>query len=250
MQNFKEYLEKELQEAGLSDATVTAALEKLYTHDKLSPKLNALVKTATEDYQAQLGRVNQARADQERLQYLEKDWWPGYSKQVEDQAQELAALKARGNGGSSPLPASFDSSKIVTKDDLAAALREQAVNYAKVIKDTGRIASRHVVEFGEPLDVDALDKLATERKIPLPEAYEALVGPRLEEKRKVKQAEDEKKLRDEITRDVMTRFNIPVTAAEPDVAPMYARPPADGAGRGSSDAELMAAWTQAGAGRA
>jgi hypothetical protein len=250
VQNFKEYLEKELQDAGLSDPAITAALEKLATHDKLSPRLNALVKTATEDYQAQVGRVNAARAAQERLEYLEKEWWPDYSKQVNAQAEELATLRSRGSTGLPSLPAGFDPSKVVTKEDLAAALREQAGNYARVIKDTGRLASRHAAEFGEALDVDGLDKLATERKVSLPEAYEALVGPRLEERRKLKAQEDEKKLRDEITRDVMTRFNLPATAVEPDVAPMYARPPADGVGKGSSEAELLATWTQAGAGRA
>src|SRR4029077_18035897 len=72
-----------LQEAGLSDDAVTAAVDKIAAHEKLSPKLNALLKTATEDYTAQVGRT---RAMQEW--YEGKHGQPGARQQYESLAGE------------------------------------------------------------------------------------------------------------------------------------------------------------------
>src|SRR5215203_1604913 len=112
MQTFQELMTAELAAAGLSDAQVTEALTKIYSNDKLGPKLNALVKTATEDYQAQVGRVKQYQ-----------DWYPKaqaeYDRMATEYTKAVTELQALQNGNGNNQP-QFDASKYVSKEDLLA----------------------------------------------------------------------------------------------------------------------------------
>src|SRR5262245_21067992 len=137
--NFTEYMTASLSEAGLSDDQVTSALEKMAKHEKLGSKLNALVKTATEDYQAQVGRV---RAYQE--------WYPKaeaeYQRMQNEYARAVSELEALRNGNQQP---QFDASRYVTREDIQAMEMERGRRYASVIKDTAEIAADHVTRFRE-----------------------------------------------------------------------------------------------------
>ncbi len=233
MQSFQELMTLELASAGLSDAQVTEALAKIYTNEKLGPKLNALVKTATEDYQAQLGRVKQYQ-----------DWYPKAQAEYDRMATEynkvVAELTAQNGGGNgTPQPPTFDASKYVSKDDLVRFNAELGQRYAGVIKDSNRITASHAIRFKEAPDFEAIDKIATEQGIPLNLAYEKWVEPRVKEEEKAAKVQWEKQTREEIERDVRSRHNLPIEHVQAEQSPLFrkgAEAPKD------MDAELMAAW--------
>lgn len=234
MQTFQELMTAELAAAGLSDAQVTEALTKIYSNDKLGPKLNALVKTATEDYQAQVGRVKQYQ-----------DWYPKaqaeYDRMATEYTKAVTELQALQNGNGNPNPPQFDASNYVSKQDLVAMQVDMGRRYAGVIKDTAAITSRHVTRFKEEPDFAAIDKLATDLNIPLQLAYEKYIEPRVKEEEKSARATWEKSKTEEIERDLRSRYKMPVESAPPEQSPLM-RPNKPEDAPKDMDAELLGAW--------
>jgi len=236
MQTFKELMVYELAGAGLSDEQVTAALEKIYSNEKLGPKLNALVKTATEDYQAQVGRVKQYQ-----------DWYPQAKSEYDRMATEynkaMEELTAYRNTGGQP---QFDPSKYISREDMAKAMLQERMEMgqrvASVIKDTAMITSRHSVRFPkDDLDIAAIDRIATEQNIPLTAAYEKYIEPRVKEQEKQANEEWKKQQREEIERDLRSRYQLPTEQVPAEQSPLYRKPAANEAPK-DIDADLMAAW--------
>lgn len=233
MQTFQELMTAELAAAGLSDEAITSALSKIYANDKLSPKLNALVKTATEDYNAQVGRLQQYQ-----------EWYPKakteYDRMAAEHARVTAELQAL-QGNPQGQPPAFDPTKYVSKDDLIAMQANIARNFAPVLKDAVEITADHVVRFKERPDMNAIDKLATEQGIPLKLAYEKYIEPRVKEQEKVANEEWKKQQREEIERDLRSRYQLPTEQVAPETAPLYRTVKPEDAPK-DMDAELMAAW--------
>jgi thymidylate kinase len=244
MQSFQEYITQVLSEAGLTDQEVTQALGKLYANEKVGPKLNALVKTATEDYNAQLGR---AQAAQQRLDKLEKEWYPQANQQYLQMQQQyqkvLAELEQARNGGNGTgfEATSFDATKYVSKDDLQRYDEDRAGRFARVLKETNAITASHVSRFKDTPDFEAIDKLATEHQIPLKAAYEKWIEPRVEEERKKSNEEWKKQQREEIERDVRSRYQLPVDHTPPETPPIYQRLKPEDLPK-DLDADLLATW--------
>jgi hypothetical protein len=229
MPSFLDYMVNELASAGLSDEQVTAALTKMASNEKLGPKLNALVKTATEDYNAQVGRVKQYQ-----------DWYPKaqaeYDRMAAEVARVTAELESAKAGGA---PEGFDPSKYVSRADLAAFNADLGTRYAGVIKDTNTITAQHVTRFKEIPDFAAIDKIATEQNIPLPMAYEKWVEPRVKEADKAANEQWKKDQREEIERDLRSRYQLPTEQVATETAPMYRK--GEEAPK-NIDAELIDAW--------
>lgn len=221
----------ELAAAGLSDAQVTEALTKIYSNEKLGSKLNALVKTATEDYQAQLGRVKQYQ-----------DWYPKaqaeYDRMAAEYTKAMTELQALQSTGQPP---NFDPSKYVSREDLVALQVDMGRRYAGVIKDTAEITAEHVARFKEKPDLNAIDKIATEQNIPLRMAYEKYVEPRVKEEEKTARANWEKQKTEEIERDLRSRYKMPVESAPPEQSPLLRQSKPEDAPK-DMDAELLGAW--------
>jgi hypothetical protein len=233
--NFQEFMNSALTEAGLSDEQVTGALAKIYSNEKLSPKLNNLVKTATEDYQAQVGRVKQYQ-----------DWYPKaqaeYDRMATETARVTAELESLKSGGGNQQQPQFDASNYITKADLQAMQLDMGRRYAGVIKDSNRITARHVARFKEEPDLDAIDRLATEQNLPLNAAYDKWIEPRVKEQESQAKKEWEKSTRDEIERDLRSRYKLPTETVPAETAPLYRKnteAPKD------MDAELLEAWHSA-----
>lgn len=234
MPNFQEYMTSALAEAGLTDEQVTTALGKIYSNEKLGTKLNSLVKTATEDYNSLAGRVKSYQ-----------EWYPKAQTEYDRMAteytkalQELTALKGSATPGGDPTPA-FDASKYVSKEDLVAMQIDMGKRYAGVIKDTASITSKHVTRFKEEPDFGAIDKLATDLNIPLTVAYEKYIEPRVKEEEKSARVNWEKEKREEIERDLRSRYQLPVEQQPQEQGLLFRKgveAPKD------MDAELIQAW--------
>lgn len=239
MQNFQEFMTQALAEAGLTDEQVTSALGKLYSNEKLSPKLNALVKTATEDYNAQLGRVKAAEdkvAQYNRWYEEAKTSVASKQKEYEDALAMLTNTNNVSNGN-----AAFDESKYLPKADILKLMEERDARWGAVIKDGLAVATRHAVEFKEPLDVEALGKLAQEKGIGISEAYEQMVRPRLEKMQQEKHAAELKAAKEEGYKDALSRHKLPVDPTPAETAPIFTRVAKDQV-PGDILGELQAAW--------
>lgn len=234
MQTFQELMTAELAAAGLSDAQVTEALTKIYSNDKLGPKLNALVKTATEDYQAQVGRVKQYQ-----------DWYPKaqaeYDRMAAEYTKAVQELQAMQNGNGNQQPPAFDPSKYVSREDLMAMQVDMGRRYAGVIKDTAEITAEHVSRFREKPDLNAIDEIATKQGVPLRVAYEKYIQPRVAEEEKTARASWEKQRTEEIERDLRSRYQLPVEQAPPEQSPLLKSHKPEDAPK-DMDAELLGAW--------
>ncbi len=251
---------KELaNEAGLS-AEETSAFIKVAENQKLASRVETTVKTAEEDYQAQLGRVKTLDAELNDYKVwangngtlrdgrkIDKGALAAYQelqKQYSDAAVELERMK---NGGAPP---DFDTTKFVTRDDIQKQLSDRDARYAGVIKQMGRLASKHAVNFKEELDVDALEKLAIETNLPLDVAYDRLIQPRVEEARKTAAEADKKAYAEQAVKDALSRHSLPTDPTPQATAPIFiqrdkAAEKANGK-PANMDAELMQAWSGAG----
>lgn len=138
---------------------------------KRSEELDGLKTTINADYQ----RMN--------------DWWNANEPKV----KEYDALKAenerlKGNpppkGNEAPPPSG------VSKDDVTAMLAARDAGYAAVLGVATTLAVRHMKDFNEPLDVNALVEYSFKNKVALfdpkadTDAYRALHGEKLTAKAK------------------------------------------------------------------
>lgn len=224
MNNATEYFTQLFKDAGLSDADLTSAVEKLTKHDKIGSKLNELVKTATEDYHAQLGRVKSLEVKAAEL----NEWYGKANPEYQRAMAELTTLKTQiatltggGGGGGTGDDTGNGDGELVSKKDLDAMLRDRDAAYASVIKETARVSSRHAAQFHEELDVDAVEKIAGEKKLSIQAAYTEYVRPRVEQQQKEAQEKWKTDTREEIERDVRSRYRLPVDAAPPATAPIF-----------------------------
>ena len=246
--NFKDYVVEAMKEAGMNDDQVVAALDKIVNNDKLGSKLNGILKTATEDYNAQVGRVQTL---QQRNDYLEKDWYPkadGEYKRL--QAEYNKAMGELQKAQASGLPPEFDPSQYMTKSDWETNVQALGQRLGSVVKDVARVASRHSAVYHEELDTQALDEMAVKMakdrgmapgSIPITDAYEEFIKPR----RVAAEAEARKKweadTRAQIERDVRSQNNLPANPVPQEQSQMFRPTPKDDIPK-DLDSDLLAHW--------
>lgn len=258
MQNFKQYLVDTLKEAGLTDDMVTSAIDKIANNEKVSSKLNALVKTATEDYEAQVGRQKAAEtkltAAEQRAQTVE-EWYhgkrdaagnliqPGAKDRYAAMQAELEALK-NGNGYQSDV----DQNKFITRDDFVKSMGELANTFGGRVKETLRIATRHASAYGEELNVDEFESVVAQmtkenggQPPSLTSAYEKYIQPRADKKRNEEFEARIKREREEAVKEALSRHSLPAEPVPAEQSPLWAKvKPGDVPA--NMDQELMAAW--------
>ena len=249
--NFKDFVVAAMQEAGMSDDAVVAALDKIAGNDKLGTKLNGILKTAIEDYNAQVGRVQTLT---QRNDYLEKDWYPKADasyKQLQTEYQKvLGELQQAQATGVAP---NFDPTQYMTKADWEKGVQSIGQRLGSVVKDVSRLASRHVVRFKEELDTEALDqlavKMAQERglppgSVPIVDVYEKFIEPRNKAQEEESRKNWEKETRAQIERDLRSQNNLPTNPVPVEQSQMFRPTPADSIPK-DLDMELLSTWNSA-----
>lgn len=113
-----------------------------------------------------------------------------------------------GNNGAGDNPP-FDTSKFMTRDDHEKALRERDANTIGVIKGAYQLGMDHFIKFGTPLDMNAMEKIAVEKGLPLNAAYSELIAPQVAEQQKTAQDEALKKAKEEGRQEAMRDHKIP-----------------------------------------
>lgn len=169
----KEYFTQRLTEAGYSSAEIAQILSKADTH------LSSQQVYTSNEFDSMKGR-----ADAHSRKIAEYDqWWERTKPTVDQIMQKNAEIEAKlrqyeAEGGT--LPPGFDPSKFVSREDLEKSLGDVQGRVGNVMKVGLRLASKHAAKFNEELDIDALEKIAVEKGLPLEMAYNELVRPREE----------------------------------------------------------------------
>lgn len=224
MASAKEYYEGVLKQAGVAPEKQQAFLSAF--DDEISKVLQAEAiapKLRQDDYSRNMDALRKKEA--ESVAYYQK--LLGWESEVKANAEKLAAYEAAygqldGNGQRQPVV------QQVQQPDFSALKKEWQDELAKrdgqvigLLKTGMAIASQHAAEFKERLDVDALEKIATEKQMSLQAAYDEFVRPRREEKSLEARKHELQQAREEAVRDFATKQHIPVDAGRPEYHPFF-----------------------------
>src|SRR5260370_21537167 len=97
---------------------------------------------------------------------------------------------------------------------------DMAKQLAPLLKDTARICARHAVRFKEEPDMDAIDRIATEQNLPINVAYDKWIEPRVKEQEKEQNEKWKRDTREEIERDLRSRYQLPQEQVAQEQSPM------------------------------
>ena len=177
--NAREYAEQLAQAAGLSDDEKTNFM-KVVANDKAAKFLEDSTMLRS-DYSRQSDALT---AEKKKTQdyYASLTSWQADEQQKINNFWDQYQQRPNGNATSYVNNGNAD---YVTKKDVEALnktfqdeLQRRENVQIQLLKDGMKLASSHVHEFHEPLDVDALEKIAIDKKLTLRAAYEDMVGSR------------------------------------------------------------------------
>ena len=222
--NAKEYIEQLAQSSGLTQEVKDSMLKAVAENEKFAKGLEENVMLRS-DYSRNLNALDAEK----------KKTTDYYSQLLNWKAEQdrLYAESVNGNGNGN----GDQHAEYLTKKDMEALEkrnqeelnRREQVQIA-LLKDGMHLASRHVYEFKEPLDAEALAKLAVDKNISLKQAYDEMVAPRRTEFSTAVRAAEIAKAREEGAREFASKHKIPVDSAarEPEFARLsFTRDPKD-----------------------
>ena len=187
---------KALLELG-SDETVAAVLESLAQRD--------------DDYAAQLGRVQSLTTKNAQLEQVKKDYDDWYQNQALPAMQRLSSGQVQPQQYQSQPQQVQPTVPALTAADLEAAIKAQASNFARVIKEVGEVTSYHAATYKEKLDMNALEAIAMEKNLSIPQAYEAYESPRKQAQYKAEREAAIKAAREEAVKEYVQQHGLPAS---------------------------------------
>lgn len=113
----------------------------------------------------------------------------------------------------------FDGSKYISRDDYEKELKRIEGQSLYVIKEGLKASQDYMSKFGKPLDIDALEKFALERNLPINLAYKEMIQPELEAKQNSTWEEKLKRAREEGAAEARSRANVPIDTQPREVSP-------------------------------
>jgi hypothetical protein len=197
------YLDGLAQVAGLDDAAKSELKALTDKYPKLADSMtdSGMLRS---DYSRNMDTL---KKDREALETKEKDWrtWYGdVTKEYDALKTENAELKAKnGNGSGNNGNGSGDGNNLppsLTKKDIDDAAANSRKFTVDVTKSVARITAKHLHEFNEEPDFDAIEKIAIDKNIPVLTAYDEWVAPKRKERA-------DKATEDHIKREVETRVS-------------------------------------------
>lgn len=237
----KEYLESLAQEHKLSDDEKGALLKVLENdaiaedmglsvlrHDEFSRSMDGL-KKAQEEFGKQKDEWKTWYKDGLQAEKEKADKYADYD-QIKAENQSYHTEYGDLDGVKTDDKPLFDASKFISPDQLEKALGVRDGYTATVIKTAVGLSTKHVQEFGKPLDMDNLEKVAVEGNISLDEAYGRIVAPARAEAAQVVAEKREKASYEKGVQDTMSKHKLP-TDDKPSVPhPLFDQQEADKAG--------------------
>jgi len=195
----KAYLLELAQTAGLS-AEDLATLTKVAENEKFATELNNGTKRQS-DYSRAMDETRKLKTDTEAQIKTWKEWYENAVQVDAAREEELKQLRANPNN---PNPNPPTPTGLTKKE-----IEEREGRMIQVIKQMGRISSRHAAKFGEELDTDAIEKIALDQGLTVDRAYEQYIAPRVKEAEAKNVEERIKAAREEGVREGMSKREVP-----------------------------------------
>ena len=200
----KEYYDGVLKQAGVSEAKRQALITQLEDEEVAKALANEQIvpRMRHDEYSREMDKL---KGDQKKT----GDYYQSLVTWKAEQDQILAAaLAANGQQPQTVQQVQPDLTAYEKKWEEKLAQRDGQM--IGLLKTGMSLASRHAVEFKEALDVDAIEKIAVDKKLSLQQAYDDYVAPRRlvtsDELRKTEIA----KAREEGAREFASKHKIPV----------------------------------------
>jgi hypothetical protein len=221
--NAKEYWAEYVKTAGLPDDLVKAG-DALLSNEKV---MNAFVPRPefsrtldAKDKEARDAQAALLKYQTEVQEYYKTETLKSAERQQQVDNALAAAQRYRDLYGELPgdtthqrqtvtTPA-FDSSQYISKKEYDESLKRIEGQSLYVIKEGLKASQDYFSKFGKPLDIDALEKFAVEKGLPLNVAYTQMIQPELEAKQSSSFAEQLKKAREEGAAEALSRVKSPI----------------------------------------
>lgn len=226
--NAKEYLAQLAQAAELTQEERDAIL-KVADKEKFAKGLEEGVLMRS-DYSRNMDALKAEKAK------AEAEWGKAtnyYAQLLEYKANLDAGVLAAQPGvqpGVQPVqPGIQPNGDFISKKDFDAMKQQMEGSYINLLKAGLSLVDRHRMEFPtEPLDLNALEKTAVEKKISLDQAYGEWAGPKRAEKSKLDLEARLKQAKEEGAREFASTHKIPMVDAQREFHPIFDRAGAQG----------------------
>lgn len=212
----KQYLEELYKAAGVSDDNVKQAVSAFFGNEAVSKRLNDDV-LRQQDYSRNMDSL---KADKQKTAdyYQQLVTWKA-TAEAELEAERAGNGNGNGNGHREVIqPVQTD---FIAKKDMEAELKRREALTISLMKDVGYLASAHATEFKEPLDMDALEKIAIDKNLPVRQAYAEMVRERRSAIDTEKRKAEIEAAKAEGAREFASKHKIPVdTRPREDYSPL------------------------------
>lgn len=220
----KEYLTQLAQAAELTQEERDAIL-KVADKEKFAKGLEEGVMMRS-DYSRNLDAL---RADKQKA---EAEWTKAtayYQSLLDYKAQTDALLAGQPQPQPVVQPGIQPNGEYISKKDFEKMQQQMEGSYINLLKAGLSLVDRHRMEFPtEPLDLNALEKTAVEKKVSLQQAYDEWAGPKRAEKSKLDLEARIKAAREEGAKEFATTHKIPMVDAQREFHPIFDRAGAQG----------------------
>ena len=179
-----EYISTLAQEAGWDEDTKKAVL-KAYENPKAAEMFKRDV-MARQDYSRGMDALKTDKDAFEVTQATHKEnevkWLKFHEELKAIEAQQQAA-----DGNGNPIdpadPQTNPDDKPLTRKEMQAELAQHGNAYVSLLETTVILQNSHQATFGEALPVTEVKKFAAEHQLPLQQAYDEFIKPRMAKKR-------------------------------------------------------------------
>lgn len=236
----KQYLTELLAEAGVAaDDPRRQAIFEVFGNEKAAKRLADDVMRQS-DYSRNMDALTKEKNDliaKNTKYYQDESIRASENQKVVDayksavdrykaQFGELDDNGSNGNGGRQVIQTA--QGEFISKKDYDESVKRMEGNFIGILKTGLKIATQHMHEFKEPLDVDALEKVAVAENISLQSAYDKWVSPRRTESQAAALKTQLDAAKAEGAREFASKHKIPVDTGAREFHPLLDRTPNQG----------------------
>jgi len=200
----KEYYEGVLKQAGVSDVKRQALIAQLEDEEISKALANEQVvpRMRHDEYSRSMDELR--KKEQANVEY--------YNKLVtweQTEAQRLAANNGNGNGAGDPKFLTVEEANKL-RTDFDTRSKQQESQFIGLLKNMGDITSDYVTRFHEKPDLNAIEKIAVDKQVPLMQAYQEYIAPRVQDNASKDFEAKLKAAREEGAKDWASKHKMPV----------------------------------------
>ena len=196
-------------------------LREVLSHDKVAPRVKDL-HLMRSDYSRSMDEMKMREsALQQKLteteQFYQSQILADHNnaqvfESMKSEVERLRGFVASGvdGGGGVADSTTQDSNKWVSRDDYNKSQKEFQEQALQLMAKSTFLATKHLKEFGEVLDVNEWYKHAMSKGLPLDVAYDSYTSGLREERSQKVHAKDVEEAREEGRREAMSKANIPL----------------------------------------